>query len=79
VWQTGIPWMEEIHLATANVGPEHFLHFSFSFDGVEWKEAGPLYDASDLPAWDRGLRIGLMLEGRLGLAATFREFTLTAK
>jgi xylan 1,4-beta-xylosidase len=79
VWQTAMPRVEEIHLGTANVGPEHFLQFSFSLDGLEWKDAGPLYDATDLPAWDRGLRIGLMLEGRVGLAATFREFTLIAK
>ncbi len=57
---------------------DHVLHFSSSQDGVTWAAAGGSYDASDLPAWDRGLRIGLMLEGPRGFGAGFRQFCLKA-
>ena len=44
----------------------------------EWTPAGEPVDGSQLPAWDRGLRIGLMLEGPGHSAAAFQHFTLQA-
>ena len=38
-----------------------------------------IYDAFDLPAWDRGLRIGLLLEGPPNHTATFHTFHLHAE
>ena len=59
--------------------PDHHVQFSFSIDSQSWQPAGDSYDASDLPAWDRGLRIGLMLEGPCGLSAAFQAFELRAR
>lgn len=57
---------------------DHVLQFWSSDDGKLWRRSGEAYDASDLPAWDRGLRIGLMLEGPQGMGAEFRGFSLRA-
>ncbi len=79
IWQTSIPSAKMVHLKSQNVDTEHHLQFSFAVDAGGWQDAGGLYDASDLPAWDRGLRIGLMLEGPLGRTATFHDFELRAE
>ena len=52
------------------------LQFSFSVDGARWKNAGGVVDASRLPAWDRGLRLGLMLDGPGQAAMGFQDFVL---
>ncbi|RXH57791.1 family 43 glycosylhydrolase [Granulicella sibirica] len=54
------------------------LDFSWSHDQQTWSKAGDTIDASDLPAWDRGLRIGLMIEGPGRGTVTFRHFLLKA-
>jgi hypothetical protein len=61
------------------VGEEHHLQFWYSAGGAEWMKAGEPYDASDLPAWDRALRIGLMLEGPRGMKAKFSRFELCTR
>jgi xylan 1,4-beta-xylosidase len=78
VWEASLPFTRRIHLRSQSVGSEHHLQFSYALDGGEWQNAGESYDASDLPAWDRGLRIGLMLEGPVGCSAGFRAFELRA-
>ncbi|WP_263383656.1 family 43 glycosylhydrolase [Granulicella arctica] len=78
LWQIAAPVGRAIYLRSTSFGAEHHLQFYFSVDGEMWQVAGDPYDASDLPAWDRGLRIGLMLEGPQGLRATFRGFELCA-
>ncbi len=52
------------------------LAFRFSKDGQTWTEAAARVDASGLPAWDHGLRIGFMLEGPEYTRATFQHFAL---
>ncbi len=79
VWQTPLGSTPDLHLRATSFGSEHHLQFFFSLDGESWNKAGGAYDASDLPAWDRGLRIGLMLEGPGGLSATFRTFELRTR
>jgi xylan 1,4-beta-xylosidase len=95
IWQAPAPGSTTLHLRAQTLAPqgpeieesfaseqtaaEHRLQFFFSTDGQSWNAAGTPYDASDLPAWDRGLRIGLMLEGPCGLSATFRSFELRAR
>jgi xylan 1,4-beta-xylosidase len=79
VWETEAPQGTLLYLRANSVGAEHHVQFSFSGDGKRWREAGTPYDATGLPAWDRGLRIGLMLEGPEGRSATFRKFTLRAQ
>jgi xylan 1,4-beta-xylosidase len=78
---TRIPAPEAPHLIlrSASFGAEHHLHFSYSTDGETFHNIGEAYDASDLPAWDRGLRIGLMLEGPQGSSAGFAHFVLRAQ
>ena len=78
VWQMEAVSGRSIRLQSRSVGQEHHLQFSYAIDAGEWHEAGGIYDASDLPAWDRGLRIGLMLEGPVGRSAEFHAFELGA-
>ena len=78
IWSTEAPQAKAIHLRSTSVGAEHHLLFAFSTDAEHWQQAGAEYNASDLPAWDRGLRIALMLEGPLGHKAHFQSFELRA-
>ena len=54
------------------------LTFSYSLDHRTWLPAGEPFDATHLPAWDRGLRLGLMLEGPERTTAIFQHFALSA-
>ena len=76
MWEEAVPAGAMVRLRCDQVGGAHLLHFFYSMDGEDWSKAGEAYDASDLPAWDRGLRVGLMLEGPRGMAAEFRGFEL---
>ena len=78
VWELTAPDVTVMYLRAKSIGSEHHVQFSFSEDGKVWHNAGTPYDATDLPAWDRGLRVGLMLEGSEGHSGTFRHFTLNA-
>lgn len=85
LWQHPAPAAERLWLRSntvdTGVGQDdrHFLQFSWSLDNHTWTMAGAVYDASELPAWDRGLRIGLMLEGPQGSGAKFHHFELRAQ
>ena len=79
IWQSPAPAGDTVRLRSTNFGTEHLLRFCYSVDGQDWRDAGGTYDASDLPAWDRGLRIGLMMEGPAGKRARFSEFELLAR
>lgn len=79
VWQAAAPAGNKLWLRAISGGTEHHVQFVFSVDGLEWQDAGEVYDASDLPAWDRGLRIGMMLEGPRALSSTFAAFELRAQ
>ena len=78
VAQVAAPQAKSLMLRATSFGPEHFLRFSFCADGEAWQAIGGNYDASDLPVWDRGLRLGLMLEGPHGCSAAFSAFELLA-
>jgi len=76
LWQGELaPAAEWLWLEVRSSGPAQ-LHFALSTDGVLWSVAGPTVDAATLPAWDRGLRVGLMIEGPGSTAACFRKFTM---
>ena len=75
-WEGAVKGAERVWLRCEQVGGEHRLQFSFSTDGEAWMDAGPQCDATDLPAWDRGLRVGLMMEGPRGSVARFEDFEL---
>lgn len=77
LWQLDLPRTASIRLEVKSVSAG-FLQFSFSLDGSTLQNAGEPYDASDLPAWDRALRIGFLLEGTQGGNATFRHFQLNS-
>ena len=78
LWREALPAGDWVDLRCTSVGTEHHLQFCYSADGENWLDAGETYDASDLPAWDRGLRIGLMLEGPGNKQARFSRFRLAA-
>ncbi len=78
IWQTDLLLARTLRLQSRRIGSEQHLQFSYALDDGAWQNAGESYDAGDLPAWDRGLRIGLMLEGPLGRSAAFQAFTLRA-
>ncbi len=83
LWEHHAPTAERIWLRSNTVdageASTHLLQFSWSLDDQNWYLASNPYDASDLPAWDRGLRIGLMLEGPEGSSAKFHHFELRAQ
>ena len=55
---------------------EALLQFSFRVADVAWVDAGPSVDATNLPAWDRGLRLGFLIEGPGGTLAHWSSFHL---
>ncbi len=75
IWLINLPSAVSIALKVQSTSGAH-LQFCFSLDGHNWQEAGEAYDASDLPAWDRALRLGFLLEGPQGSSARFRKFVL---
>lgn len=83
LWTQPVPDVASLHLRATSVGPssdrQHHLQFAVSPDGEHFTPCGAVYDASDLPAWDRGLRVGLLLEGPPTHTATFHTFHLNAE
>jgi beta-xylosidase len=52
--------------------------FRFAVRGTgPWTELGGATDGSSLPPWDRGVRVGLHVEGSAGAAASFDYFAMT--
>ena len=79
IWEGDAPEVAVIWLRSAKLAEEHMVQFYFSHDGERWEAAGGPYDASELPAWDRALRLGLLLEGPEGSCAAFQRFRLRTK
>ena len=79
LWRTHVATDCLVHLSLIGIGNGKALQFSFSLDGERWQAASEPYDASELPAWNRALRLGLLLEGPLGSAASFGRFQLSAR
>ena len=76
LWSADLtPRLNAIHLQVTAAG-EAQLHFALSTDGETWRSAGRPVDASSLPVWDRGLRVGLHLEGPAATEGSFRAFCL---
>ena len=76
VWSERLDPMPETVWLRVRSFDEAQLQFAFSPDGKRWMEAGEAVDASPLPAWDRGLRLGLMMEGPGKASVGFLDFTL---
>ena len=77
LWESELGGQQEVQLRCEETGGEQSLQFWYAIDdGAGWVRTGDMVDASDLPAWDRGLRIGLMLEGPAGATACFEAFSL---
>lgn len=76
IWSGEVaPKLQRLHLQVTAAG-EAQLHFALSTDGEIWRSAGRPVDATDLPAWDRGLRVGLHIEGPPATEASFHRFCL---
>lgn len=78
LWETVLESVRTVRLRVGSTHTVHHLQFAFCLDDSSWQNAGEVYNAVDLPAWDRALRIGLMLEGPRGMAALFERFRLDA-
>ena len=78
LWKMARPKNTAVRLRVGSTHSVHHLQFAYALDGADWANAGEVYNAVDLPAWDRALRIGLMLEGPRGLGAVFQQFRLDA-
>ena len=79
LWQTTLEQRRPVQVRVATAQTVHHLQFAYRVEGVEgadWIDAGEVYDATDLPAWDRALRLGLLLEGPVGCLAVFERFRL---
>lgn len=72
------PTVQSTDQSTAQSTDTAQILLSFSLDGIAWTPSGSPVDASDLPAWDRGLRVALMLEGPARTSAAFAHFSLTS-
>lgn len=73
-----LPATSRLQLRSKSVGDPHHVQFSYGAEGDGAHALGAVYDASELPAWDRGLRLALMLEGPRGCSAVFEHFSLKA-
>ena len=82
LWEVALDVERRVWLRCDQISGEQRLEFWYAEgegdDGQVWRRAGDAVDASGLPAWDRGLRIGLMLEGQAGSGARFDEFSLVS-
>jgi xylan 1,4-beta-xylosidase len=52
------------------------ITYSFSNDGSDYKTIAGGPSGHDLPPWDRATRVGLIVSGKKGKAASFDEFIL---
>jgi xylan 1,4-beta-xylosidase len=64
-------------LRVASAGPGEAA-FSSSTDGKTWSDAGPPLSGTEVPPWDQGLRIGLVVDGPAGATASFAQFSIQA-
>lgn len=76
LWQTQLEGARPVQVRVGTAQTVHHLQFAYRLEGADWVDAGDVYDATDLPAWDRALRLGLLLEGPIGRAAVFERFRL---
>ncbi len=83
LWEGALEQSGEVWLRCDQVGGEQWLVFWYGVsdgsNGPLWVRAGEAVDASELPAWDRGLRVGLMLEGPAGMGTRFESFSLIGR
>lgn len=73
--KTAVPKEEEVQLKlTTNNGDQ--MQFAWSADGTTWNILNDekTFDASYLPPWDRGVRVGLTAKGPASATAAFDWF-----
>ena len=78
LWHAEIKSAKDLHLRVTSTGGTSLL-YAYSIDGRHWTPAGEPIDATKLPQWDQGLRIGLMVEGAANQTATFKDFVVRSR
>ncbi len=76
IWSAPLPEAARSLQLQVTSGGQAQLRFAFTVDGGPPEPAGAPVDASRLPAWDRGLRLGLMIEAPAGTEVVFSDFHL---
>lgn len=78
VARTAAPKTGMVYFRLATQAGDKML-FSWSSDGKQWNplQHNQTLDASYLPPWDRGIRVGLTAKGPASASATFDWFRLT--
>ena len=84
LWQASLPTPEQDICLRVLAHANAQLQFSFrtpsksieSARNESWIDAGTYVDASTLPAWNRGLRLGLLIEGPAPTRARWSSFHL---
>ena len=74
LWQTDIGSASAVWLRVSSAGNAEAT-FSYSLDGKQWQTAKTGVSFAGLPAWDQGLRVGLVSKGAKGSAASFFHFS----
>jgi hypothetical protein len=75
LWQTDIGRTSTVWLRVGSTGNAQ-VTFSYSLDGKHWQRAKAGVSLAGLPAWDQGLRVGLVSKGAKGTSASFVHFSL---
>ena len=74
LWQTDIGTTSAVWLRVGSTGNGR-VTFSYSLDGKHWQTAKAEVSLAGLPAWDQGLRVGLVSAGAKGTSASFVHFS----
>jgi hypothetical protein len=74
LWQTDIGTTSAVWLRVGSTG-NGLVTFSYSLDGKHWQTAKAEVSLAGLPAWDQGLRVGLVSAGAKGTSASFVHFS----
>jgi xylan 1,4-beta-xylosidase len=75
LWQTDIGRASAVWLRVSSAGNAEAT-FSYSLDGKQWQTAKAGVSLAGLPAWDQGLRVGLVIDGAKSTSASFTHFSL---
>ncbi|MGI4870399.1 MAG: family 43 glycosylhydrolase [Janthinobacterium lividum] len=79
--ETTLPTTAAVQLRLYDQGSNHYA-FAWSPDGQTWTNLLPGNETADgrfLPPWDRGVRVGLVVQGPASATATFGRFELNNK
>ena len=77
VIETDLSKTTPLHLRASATQARTF-RFETAADGKNWRAIGDPQPGDNLPPWDRGMRVGLVVGGAPGAEATFKSFHIQA-